>query len=128
MNGNYRTKWLTHFAVLTILASLLAATVSKHRVASAQTSDVSPSLVAFAENFNGVTPPGLPTGWATTQTGSGTSFSSVPGANTTLTTRAFTGSPDTSGLSDLTTPPILIDNAPTRLRFRHLFATEPTAG
>src|SRR5262249_47928829 len=58
----------------------------------------------FAENFDGVTAPALPSGWTTTQTGSETLWVTSTTAADTSPNAASTGFPSTTGANDLVSP------------------------
>jgi hypothetical protein len=87
-------------------------------------SSFSSGAPSFAENFDAVTPPALPTGWTTNSAGSGVAWATSTTAPDTAPNAAFTPGRATAGESSLVSPPIAINSNVARLSFRHRFLTE----
>ncbi len=77
------------------------------------------------ENFDGVTAPALPAGWSTTFSGTGTAATTSTVFPDTAPNDVFLTEATNVGLSEVTSAPIAIASAGTRLNFRNLFNTEP---
>ena len=89
--------------------------------------------IGFAENFDEVTPPALPSGWATSATGAQSPWVTSTGSSDTPPNAAFSPDPDSAGVNELDTPPIPIATASAQLTFRHSYNLEasfanPTVG
>ncbi|MGD0651488.1 MAG: S8 family serine peptidase [Verrucomicrobiia bacterium] len=89
--------------------------------------------IDFAENFDEVTPPALPSGWATSATGAQSHWVTSTGSSDTPPNAAFSPDPDSAGVNELDTPPIPIATASAQLTFRHSYSLEassanPTVG
>ncbi|HKB65039.1 MAG TPA: HYR domain-containing protein [Pyrinomonadaceae bacterium] len=94
------------------------------------------SAPAFTENFDGVTAPALPAGWATARSGAGATpvlWVTTTATVDTAPNAAFGAGSTTPGESSLTSPVIAIPTAPVsgtnpgvRLTFRNNYNTEPT--
>jgi hypothetical protein len=82
------------------------------------------SNVRLAENFDTVSAPALPAGWATTFSGSGTAWTTSMDLADTAPNSAFGPETATIGRADLMTPSIPINNANARVTFRNSFNTE----
>ena len=83
------------------------------------------------ENFDGVTAPALPAGWATTRTG-GPALWVTSTTNSSAPNSAFGNSATTAGESTLTSPTIAVPAAPTtghkrgvQVSFKNSYNTEP---
>jgi hypothetical protein len=85
------------------------------------------AVVSLSQDFNGVTAPALPAGWTNTQlsgtainwVSSTTNPSSAPNA-------AFANDPATVNLAALTSPPVVVQSATARIKFKNRFTTEDT--
>lgn len=86
--------------------------------------DGSPSVIGFAENFDGVTVPQLPANWISSQSGSGTGFVTQTIAPDTPPNAIFTTDPSTVGLSEIQSPPIRLGGNSPKLIFRHAYSLE----
>ena len=93
------------------------------------------SPATFTENFDGVTAPALPAGWTTARSGSGANppLWVTNTTNDTPPNSAFGAGSTTPGENSLTSPMIVVPNAPAggsnpgvRLTFRNSYNTEPT--
>src|SRR5687767_14859964 len=118
---------LAFLIICAVFLTMLRGTAPPVAMAQAE-SPATPEEVTFTQNFNAVTPPALPTGWTTAQTGSGTNFVTVGPTATNASNSVFTSNPATPGSAELVSLPIMLDAAPTRLSFRHHFVTEPDPG
>jgi subtilisin-like proprotein convertase family protein len=82
-----------------------------------------PNAIRFAENFNGVAAPALPSGWTTSRVGTNTLFETrlngTPSSNA-----LFTNNPASAGSAEVTSPPISLGNSRARLSFRHAYQTD----
>nr|MBA3351944.1 hypothetical protein [Blastocatellia bacterium] len=131
MKGKHRTTAagsVTRLTVLIACLCLLTTFRGVERSVRAQADDLSPSAITYSETFGAVTIPAIPTGWTTSQTGSGTAFRSVGATANNPTTSVFTPNPATPGSSELVSPAIPIGGGPVRLSFRHIFITESLIG
>ena len=82
-------------------------------------------LTTFTENFDGVTVPNVPAGWASTVLQSGVAFVTTTNSPDSGTTAAFALDPDTvGGGTDLTSLPVAITSPAATVSFRHRFETE----
>lgn len=80
---------------------------------------------ALAENFDGVSAPGLPSGWvATPASGSVTPWVTATGSTDTAPNAAFASDPSTVTDNWLDSPSIPIATATARLTFRHNYSFE----
>ena len=77
-----------------------------------------PEVVRYSENFDSVATPQLPGGWTTAVTGAGVNFVTVTDFRDTAPNAAFAPAPAATGLSELTSPPILITSSRTILSER----------
>lgn len=82
-----------------------------------------PTASGFSENFDGVAAPQLPSGWTTATTGGVPAFATGTNLTQTAPNAVFVNDPNQSGTSDLISPPITLDGNPSRIVFRHAFAT-----
>lgn len=80
----------------------------------------------FSENFDGVTAPALPAGWATSASGADSPWVTVASTSDTVPNSAFVTEPAAVGLTELDSPPILLPSGPTQLTFRNNYSTECT--
>jgi len=83
--------------------------------------------IDFAENFDEVTPPALPSGWATSATGAQSPWAASTGSADTLPNAAFSPDPDSAGVNELDTPPIPIATASAQLTFRQSYNLEASS-
>jgi PKD repeat protein/endonuclease/exonuclease/phosphatase family metal-dependent hydrolase len=72
----------------------------------------------FTQNFDSVTVPSLPAGWATSSSGAQTNWVTSAYLADTAPNAAFTHDSTSAGISDLETPSIAINSAAARLNFR----------
>ncbi|MFX9791773.1 hypothetical protein ABTP53_19190, partial [Acinetobacter baumannii] len=80
---------------------------------------------AFSENFDGVTPPALPSGWTTSTSGAAPLWVTSSTASDTAPNSAYSASVATVGVNELVTPPISIPTgAGFQLTFRHRYLLE----
>ncbi|QBZ99006.1 Ig-like domain-containing protein [Flavobacterium sangjuense] len=90
------------------------------------TSSASPIAGGFAQNFDSVTAPALPAGWASTVTGEATAcVTRATGADTAPNT-AFIADVSTVSDKSLSTPVIPIGSTTAQLTFRHSYTFEGT--
>ena len=76
---------------------------------------------AFSQNFDGVTAPALPAGWATSASG-GQSRGSLPHPRVIPTPNsAFSPDPGSAGVNELDSPVITLPNGLSQLSFRHYY-------
>jgi hypothetical protein len=80
--------------------------------------------ITFAQNFDSVSAPVLPSGWTNTASGASTGWRTVTAAADTAPNSAFASDPDSVSDSTLTSPVIPISTATAQLTFRHSFDTE----
>ena len=86
-----------------------------------------PAASGFSENFDGVTAPTLPSGWTTATSGSVPTFATSANLAQTAPNSAFVADSNQAGTSDLVSPAVSVNNNPTRLIFRHAFASNTGA-
>lgn len=104
--------------VLNINSSLGPATLTR-------TLFVGVPQTTFAEDFDSVTPPNLPSGWTATSVAGGPNFVSSSARSHTAPNSMFAVEPSSvGGGSDLTSPAIAINAPAAQLSFHHWFATE----
>jgi hypothetical protein len=84
--------------------------------------------IAFAEDFDSVTVPSLPSGWTTSATGAESTWATTNLFADTTPNAVFTPDPDDVGLSELVSPPINLPNGPARLTFQNYYDLEPDVG
>lgn len=84
------------------------------------------STAIFSQNFDGVTPPVLPTGWYTSATGAESPFATTTAAHDTSPNSVFVPDPGAIGLSELDSPAIPLPNTACQLSFRQNFYLENT--
>jgi len=82
------------------------------------------SIPIFAENFDGVTAPALPSGWTNTHYGGAAAWVTTNKAHDTAPNAAFASDPPTVGLSELISPAITIVSTNTQLTFRNDYNLE----
>jgi hypothetical protein len=80
--------------------------------------------VSFSESFDAVTPPSLPVGWTTTNTGSSTAIWKTAATVIDSANSAFAGDASSSSDSTLTSPTIAIGSGAQQLSFKHKYNTE----
>jgi extracellular elastinolytic metalloproteinase len=76
-------------------------------------------IIAFAENFDGIAPPNLPSGWTTSASGALSPWVTTTAESDTAPNSAFGSEPDGGGDSELVSPIISITNPDATLTFRH---------
>ena len=78
----------------------------------------------FFENFDGVTAPGLPSGWTTSATGAESSWITRTNARDTAPNAAYAPDPPNVGTSDLVSPSIALPAGQSQLSFRNNYNLE----
>ncbi|MGD0058631.1 MAG: DNA/RNA non-specific endonuclease [Verrucomicrobiia bacterium] len=91
------------------------------------------SVTSMAQNFDGVTAPALPTGWATSSSGSQSNWVTSTALVDTAPNAAFSTDPTNAGLSELDSPIFAVNSAAAQLTFRQSYnltadATTSTLG
>ena len=91
------------------------------------------SVTSLAQNFDGVTAPALPTGWATSSSGSQSNWVTSTALVDTAPNAAFSPDPTNAGLSELDSPIFAVNSAAAQLTFRQNYnltadATNSTLG
>lgn len=76
-------------------------------------------MIAFAENFDGIAPPNLPSGWTTSASGALSPWATISAESDTSPNSVFDAEPDGGGDSELVSPIISITNPDATLTFRH---------
>ncbi|MBS1794652.1 MAG: VCBS repeat-containing protein [Acidobacteria bacterium] len=109
-----------------MLATLLFSNISDRTSAAVEEPAFAPQTVRFGENFDGVTAPQLPAGWTVSTTGGGGAFTTVTTASDTAPNAVFAPNSLTAGLSELTSPPMVVTGANAVLNFRHQYSLENT--
>ncbi|MBS0658011.1 MAG: S8 family serine peptidase [Verrucomicrobia bacterium] len=77
--------------------------------------------IAFTQNFDGVTPPTLPSGWSSASTGAMVNWVTSTAQRDSLPNAAFAAGATAAGTSALTSPSIAIASASATLTFRHSY-------
>jgi len=93
-----------------------------------QTYSLGTPAVSLSQNFDGVTAPALPAGWATTNEGAGPPAlwtTSATGPNS-APNSAFTNDPATIGSSYLESPVTAINSPSAQVKFKNKYTTEST--
>jgi hypothetical protein len=78
----------------------------------------------FTQNFDGVTVPALPSGWATTHTGGASNWVITTASYDTPTNSVFAAEPPVPGLAELVSPAISIISSSAQLSFRNQYNFE----
>ncbi len=82
--------------------------------------------VAFAENFDGISNPGLPAGWTTSQRGAQQNWSTSSVQTQSVPNSAFSPAPNQIGANELVTPEIAIVSGDAVIEFRNWYELETT--
>ncbi len=86
---------------------------------------LSPSVIVFNEDFDGVTAPALPAGWSTTASGvMNEMFKTVSTFPDSAPNAVYTNDPNTQGTANLVSPSIALSNIQHKLTFRHFYQTD----
>lgn len=108
-----------------VLLAISYVSIGWLRSAPAKSHDeISPSIVVFSQNFDGVTAPALPAGWTTSITGQIELFRTVSDFPNSAPNAVYTNDPNTSGLAELVSPSIALEDLPHKLVFRHFYQTD----
>ena len=83
---------------------------------------------AFAQNFDSVTAPALPSGWSSLTISNAANWVTSTNAKDSGALAAFADEPDTPGVAELTSPPIQITTPTAQLMFRNYYNTETDPG
>jgi uncharacterized repeat protein (TIGR01451 family) len=81
-------------------------------------------IVAFTENFDGITAPALPPGWSAFRIGTNLAWRTTTTSRDTIPNAVMADNPATRSTNDLISPPIAINTFQAQLTFRHRFNTE----
>ena len=84
------------------------------------------AVTVFSENFDGVTAPALPVGWATSASGAESTWVTSTSSNDTSPNSAFSPDPASVGESELDSPPIALPAGPAQLTFQQNYHLERT--
>ncbi len=87
-----------------------------------------PSTTVFADSFDSVTAPGLPSGWTTTASGSHPAWVSQTNVADTAPNAAFGATASGVGQSELVSPVIALPTLQSQLSFRHSYDLESGVG
>ena len=80
------------------------------------------TATVFTENFDSVTAPSLPAGWATSATGAQSSWVTSTASADTAPNAAFSPDPGSVGVNELDTPSIAINSGAAQLTFRQNYS------
>lgn len=116
--------WFAAFLIL-LTALIFTAFSEKTRAAEGAT-EPSQGVIKYSENFDGIPVPQLPNGWTTSASGAGANFVSVTNFRHSAPNAVFAPNKPTTGLSEITSPPILVTSSRTILNFRHKYSVENT--
>jgi subtilisin-like proprotein convertase family protein len=114
------------FSLLCLLVILLFTKFSEKSSATVSQVAIVPDVVRFSENFDGVQVPQIPNGWTTNATGTGVNFVTVTNFSDTAPNAVFTPNLATTGLAEITSPPIFVTGARSNLNFRQKYSLENT--
>jgi hypothetical protein len=84
------------------------------------------AATVFSENFDGVTPSALSAGWATSASGTESTWVTSTSSSDTSPNAAFSPDPASVGESELDSPPILLPAGSAQLTFQHNYNLERT--
>src|SRR5689334_18061736 len=113
-------------AVFVLLVSLSFSLYPTQTSADVSQTESVQSVIRYSENFDGVLAPQLPAGWTTSSSGAGSNFVTVTDLRDTVPNAVFAPNTATTGLSEITSPSILITGTRTVLNFRHKYSVENT--
>ncbi len=116
--------WSLSLTVLLVI--LLFAEFSDKSSADVSQPDSVQGVIRYSENFDGVQVPQIPGSWAVSSSGAGVNFATVTNFSDTAPNAVFAPNTPITGLSELTSPPIVITGATTVLNFRHKYSVENT--
>ncbi|HVM62209.1 MAG TPA: DNA/RNA non-specific endonuclease [Verrucomicrobiae bacterium] len=80
------------------------------------------STNSFVENFDGVTAPVLPSGWATSASGAQSNWITSATLADTAPNAAFSPDPTNAGLNELDSPVFAVNSSAAQLSFRHSYS------
>jgi (2Fe-2S) ferredoxin/subtilisin-like proprotein convertase family protein len=119
-----RKFWSASFTVLLVI--LFFTDFSNKSSADVSETELAPQVVRYSENFDGVQAPQIPGGWSVASSGAGVNFATVTNFSDTAPNAIFAPDASTTGLSELTSPPIVVTGATTTLKFRQKYSMENT--
>lgn len=119
-----RKIWSPSFVALLVI--LVFTAFSNKSSADTNESETAPEVVRYGENFDGVQVPQIPNGWSVSSSGAGVNFATVTNFSDTAPNSVFTPNTLTAGLSELTSPLIVVTGARSILNFRHKYSVENT--
>ncbi|MEP6902524.1 MAG: proprotein convertase P-domain-containing protein, partial [Actinomycetota bacterium] len=114
------------FSFLILLIILLFTDFSGKSSAAVSETEAVQGVIRYSENFDSVAAPQIPGGWTTNASGAGVNFATVTNFSDTAPNAVFAPNTPTTGLSELTSPPIVITGARSILNFRHKYSVENT--
>ncbi len=115
------------FAVSFVLfATLLFASFSGRISADVSQTEAVQGVIRYSENFDGVTAPQIPNGWTVSSSGAGSNFVTVTDFKHTAPNAIFAPNASATGLSEITSPVVLVTSTRTILNFRHKYSIENT--
>ncbi|HVE57257.1 MAG TPA: FG-GAP-like repeat-containing protein [Pyrinomonadaceae bacterium] len=115
------------FAVsFVLLAMLLPAAFSGKISADVSQTEAVQAVIRYSENFDGVTAPQIPNGWTVSSSGAGVNFVTATDFKHTAPNAVFAPNTSATGLSEITSPAILVTSTRTILNFRHKYSLENT--
>ncbi|HTS16317.1 MAG TPA: DNA/RNA non-specific endonuclease [Verrucomicrobiae bacterium] len=82
---------------------------------------------SLVQNFDGVAPPALPSGWATSASGGQSIWITSTALADTAPNAAFSPDPTNAGLSELDSPIFAVNSAAAQLSFRHNYSLSASA-
>jgi (2Fe-2S) ferredoxin/subtilisin-like proprotein convertase family protein len=109
-----------------LLAMLLAAAFSGKTSADVSRLESVQAVVRYSENFDGAAAPQIPSGWTVSSSGAGVNFVTVTDFNHSAPNAVFAPNASATGLSEITSPAILVTSTRTILNFRHKYSLENT--
>src|SRR5215204_3369045 len=116
--------WFTAFFFS--LAAVLLSVNQRQTSANDGENESGLGVVRYSENFDSVAAPQLPAGWTTASSGAGANFATVTNFRDTVPNAAFAPNASGVGLSEITSPPIVVTGTRTILNFRHKYSVENT--
>jgi subtilisin-like proprotein convertase family protein len=94
------------------------------RIDNVKVEDLTPTIVNFSENFDGVAAPALPAGWTTEQSDAVRAFRTNTESAYSAPNAAFAPAPAAAGNAAIISPPVRIGGNSPKLIFQHHYAVD----
>jgi subtilisin-like proprotein convertase family protein len=109
-----------------LLAAVLFSPNSGQTSAGVNKDEAVAGVIRYSENFDAVAAPQLPAGWTTAASGAGANFVTVTDFRDSLPNAVFAPNASNVGLSEITSPPVMVTGTRTVLNFRQKYSVENT--